>query len=114
MTNTRTPPPYAYTADWWYRSHNDQDRSVRQHPQMLSGFNTREDLAEEISRMRASGYEIQKILIQLSCPRCQANGQIITRTFKTKPPRRKTCPTCNGDGRVGPRLSWPLDSCKVP
>jgi hypothetical protein len=93
---------------YWYRSEDDQDRSVRQHCQMTAGAASSADILREVQRLQAQGYEVQRVQVRTVCPVCHANARVLIRTYKTRPPKYKDCSACQGNGLIGPALEFPI------
>lgn len=102
----------AYRVDTWYRSAGDSDRSVQQTPQMCSGAETSGDIVRMVRELQAQGYEVQRVQVESVCPTCKGNARICVRKFKRAPTKYKDCLTCKGQGTVGGRLDWPVETMR--
>lgn len=96
-----------FSVDYWYRHSSDDDRSVRDIPQMMARADTYDDIINEVASLRRGDYEVQRIVVHTVCPRCESNGRIVVRKYKRQPPKYATCGVCKGTGHIG-ELEYPV------
>lgn len=97
----------AFTVDYWYRSADDTDRSVREHSQMMARAETSGDIHRIITELRTQGYEVQRVKVYTVCPKCKSNGRYVVRKFKRQPAKYEDCALCATTGFVG-TLDYPV------
>lgn len=56
----------------WYRAGDDADTSIRPYWQMGLGADT---LDEALASLRAQGYRVQRVAIEIHCAKCQGSGR---------------------------------------
>lgn len=59
-------------ASIWYRSCDDHDRTMRDYPQMLTGF---DGLTETLRSLDSQGFHIQRVRIVMLCDSCHGSGR---------------------------------------
>lgn len=101
---------YRYGVDYWYRSADDTDRSVRTLPQMGAGANGLDDVRAEVAKLQAQGYTVQRAVMQDTCTMCDGAGRIGHAPKGTRKAkiaglpnwrlRWVTCAACKGEGFI--------------